>query len=296
MMNSRLILLICSVVLLTTACSNRWAAPVEERSMSKLPAQRSVAKAQPEIYTVKRGDSLYTIGFRYGLDYHSIASWNQLKKPYTIFPGQKLHLQSGKTAFKKSSTVTTQPLKPKSSVSVAAKPVTKSVSQSAPKSAPKSAKVASVSDTKPAAKKSTAKPAPAKPANSSVASGRGKVHWQWPTNGTVIESYLAGDPTRSGLDIAGKEGQAIRAAARGSVVYSGNGLLGYGELIIIKHNDRFLSAYAHNRVRLVAEGESIRAGQKIAEMGRGDNGRIKLHFEIRANGKPVNPRQYLPRR
>lgn len=294
MLSNRLILLICSVALLTTACSNRWAAPVEERSMSKLPAPSSVAKTQPTIYTVKRGDSLYTVGFRYGLDYHSIASWNQIKKPYTIYPGQKLHLQSGQKAFKKSSTVTTRPLKPKSPVSVAAKPTTKSVSQS--QSAPKSTKAASVNSSKPAAKKSTAKPVPAKPATSSVASGRGKVHWQWPTNGTVIETYLAGDPTRSGLDIAGKEGQAIRAAASGSVVYSGNGLLGYGELIIIKHNDRFLSAYAHNRVRLVAEGESIRAGQKIAEMGRGDNGRIKLHFEIRANGKPVNPRQYLPRR
>ncbi|MCF6226423.1 MAG: peptidoglycan DD-metalloendopeptidase family protein [Xanthomonadales bacterium] len=289
MLNNRLILLICSVALLTTACSNRWAAPVEERSMSKLPAPSSVAKTQPTIYTVKRGDSLYTVGFRYGLDYHSIASWNQIKKPYTIYPGQKLHLQSGQKAFKKSSTVTTRPLKPKSVDRVAVKPATKSVSQSAPKST----KAASVNSSKPVAKKSTAKPAPAK---SSAASGRSKVHWQWPTNGTVIETYLAGDPTRSGLDIAGKEGQAIRAAASGSVVYSGNGLLGYGELIIIKHNDRFLSAYAHNRVRLVAEGDSIRAGQKIAEMGRGDNGRIKLHFEIRANGKPVNPRQYLPRR
>lgn len=296
MSNNRLALLLLFVVLLSTACSNRWAAPVEERTINEPPRQQSVANAQPAIYSVKSGDSLYTIGFRYGLDYHSIASWNQIRKPYTIYPGQKLHLQSGQKPFAKTSIVTTRPLKPISVASVASTTSNKPSSKSA-------TKPATATSTKPPTKtvtkttpKTTAKKPPKTASNTNLASGRGKVHWQWPTNGAIIETYLAGDPTRSGLDIAGKEGQAIRAAASGSVVYSGNGLLGYGELIIIKHNDRFLSAYAHNRVRLVAEGENIRAGQKIAEMGRGDNGRIKLHFEIRANGKPVNPRQYLPKR
>lgn len=286
MLNSRLILLLCLVIIGTAACSNRWAAPVEERTVGGETSKHALGNTRAAIYTVKRGDSLYTIGFRYGLDYHSIADWNQITKPFTIYPGQKLHLQPGQKPFSKPGTVKTQPLKPgstaKSTTKVAAIPVTATTSKTASTKTP----VKTSSKTPP---KSIAK-------SSSTTSSRSSVRWQWPTNGTIIETYLAGDPTRSGLDIAGKEGQAIRAAASGSVVYSGNGLLGYGELIIIKHDERFLSAYAHNRVRLVAEGESIRAGQKIAEMGRGESGRIKLHFEIRANGKPVNPRQYLPRR
>ncbi len=278
-LNQYTLILLCVITVATSACSNRWAAPVEERSVGDHSGNRINSKAQPNIYSVKSGDSLYTIGFRYGLDYHNIAQWNQINKPYTIYPGQKLHLQPGQKPFSKPAIVKTQPLSRKpaskpvksSSKPVAvSKPATQSVKNS-------STRTSTISN----AKKTTV---------------RSDVRWQWPTNGTVIETYLAADPTRSGLDIAGSEGQSIRAAASGSVVYSGNGLLGYGELIIIKHNDRFLSAYAHNRTRLVAEGESIRAGQKIAEMGRGENGRIKLHFEIRVNGKPVNPRQYLPSR
>ncbi|MBE9548171.1 MAG: peptidoglycan DD-metalloendopeptidase family protein [Proteobacteria bacterium] len=286
MLNSRLILLLCLVIIGTAACSNRWAAPVEERAVGGETSKHPLGNTQAAIYTVKRGDSLYTIGFRYGLDYHSIADWNRITKPFTIYPGQKLHLQPGQKPFSKPATVKTQPLKPgsttKSTTKVAAKPVAATTSKTA--------------STKTPVKTSSKTPPKSIDKSSSTTSSRSSVRWQWPTNGTIIETYLAGDPTRSGLDIAGKEGQAIRAAASGSVVYSGNGLLGYGELIIIKHDDRFLSAYAHNRVRLVTEGESIRAGQKIAEMGRGESGRIKLHFEIRANGKPVNPRQYLPRR
>ena len=110
----------------------------------------------------------------------------------------------------------------------------------------------------------------------------------------MLRSFSANDPARKGLDIAGSEGQAVNAAAAGTVVYSGNGLIGYGELIIIKHSERMLSAYAHNRSRLVAEGAQVRAGQKIAELGRNDRNEQVLHFEIRVNGSPVNPLQYLP--
>lgn len=106
---------------------------------------------------------------------------------------------------------------------------------------------------------------------------------------------MAGDPARNGLDIAGEEGQAITASASGTVVYSGSGLIGYGELIIIKHSERMLSAYAHNRVRLVAEGERVASGQKIAEMGKNDQNEELLHFEIRSHGKPVNPLDHLPK-
>ena len=120
--------------------------------------------------------------------------------------------------------------------------------------------------------------------------------WRWPTDGSLVESYAAGDPTRQGIDIAGNAGQPVRAAADGVVVYSGSGLVGYGELIIVKHNDQWLSAYGHNRARLVNEGQLVKAGQQIAEMGHSGAARDMLHFEIRYNGKPVDPQAYLPKR
>ena len=112
----------------------------------------------------------------------------------------------------------------------------------------------------------------------------------------MVGSYASGDPTRQGVDIAGKSGQPVRAAADGVVVYSGSGLVGYGELVIVKHDDQWLSAYGHNRARLVNEGQLVKAGQQIAEMGRSGASRDMLHFEIRYNGKPVDPQAYLPRR
>ena len=122
----------------------------------------------------------------------------------------------------------------------------------------------------------------------------GGVHWRWPGAGNVIGTFVAGDQTKQGIDIAGKAGDPVQAAADGEVVYSGNGLLGYGELIIVKHNANFLSAYGHNRARLVKEGDKVKAGQQIAEMGSSASSRDELHFEIRKNGKPVNPLDYLP--
>ncbi len=122
------------------------------------------------------------------------------------------------------------------------------------------------------------------------------VGWRWPADGTIVGTFASGDPTRQGVDIAGKSGQPVRAAADGVVVYSGSGLVGYGELVIVKHNDQWLSAYGHNRARLVNEGQAVKAGQQIAEMGRSGASRDMLHFEIRYNGKPVDPQQYLPRR
>jgi lipoprotein NlpD len=122
------------------------------------------------------------------------------------------------------------------------------------------------------------------------------VAWRWPADGSVIETYAGGDPTRQGIDIAGQGGQPVRAAADGVVVYSGSGLVGYGELVIVKHDDQWLSAYGHNRARLVNEGQVVKAGQQIAEMGRSGAARDMLHFEIRYNGKPVDPQRYLPAR
>jgi lipoprotein NlpD len=126
--------------------------------------------------------------------------------------------------------------------------------------------------------------------------GSGSVRWAWPAAGQLVGRYAVGDPTRQGIDIAGSAGQTVAAAADGVVVYSGSGLVGYGELVIIKHSDVWLSAYGHNRKRLVSEGERVRAGQQIAEMGRSGASRDMLHFEIRQNGKPVDPLVHLPRR
>lgn len=118
--------------------------------------------------------------------------------------------------------------------------------------------------------------------------------WLWPARGRVIRGWSATDPSRDGIDIAGREGDPVKASAAGTVVYSGSGLIGYGELIIVKHDERWLSAYGHNRKRLVSEGDVVKAGQQIAEMGRNDRNEQVVHFEIRSNGRPVNPMEYLP--
>lgn len=142
-------------------------------------------------------------------------------------------------------------------------------------------------------------PTASAPAPRPAASARpttGNLAWLWPADGQVISTYLAGEPTRQGLDIAGSAGQPVRAASDGVVVYSGAGLVGYGELIIIKHNSEWLSAYGHNRKRMVSEGQKVSAGQQIAEMGRTAAPRDMLHFEIRFDGKPVDPQLYLPKK
>lgn len=131
------------------------------------------------------------------------------------------------------------------------------------------------------------------PAPATIASS---VDWRWPADGQLISRYAAGEPTKQGIDIAGTGGAPVRAASDGVVVYSGSGLVGYGELIILKHNEQWLSAYGHNRNRLVNEGQVVKAGQQIAELGRSGAARDMLHFEVRYNGKPVDPLQYLPRR
>jgi len=269
-----------------SACSNRWAAPIEDRNSDQstlkiAPKERAL---RPESYIVSSGESLYSIGFKYGLDYQQIANWNNIKAPYRIYPGQKLHLKAGQV-------VSTKPLPRKPPV---VKPSTKTPGKKPTKAPAKPTKPALVK--KETTDSNTTSPPQRQAAASKRFDSSRKVRWQWPTNGEVIKTYLANDPARKGIDIAGRDGQSIRAAASGVVVYSGNGLLGYGELIIIKHSEKYLSAYAYNRKRLVTEGTTVQAGQKIAEMGQGVDGRVKLHFEIRVNGKPGNPQQYLPRR
>ena len=153
----------------------------------------------------------------------------------------------------------------------------------------------------PAPVASTASPRPAttpppKAVQAVVPPPASPVAWRWPADGDLVGRYAAGEPTQQGVDIAGSSGATVRAAGDGVVVYSGSGLVGYGELVIIKHNDAWLSAYGHNRTRLVNEGQLVKAGQQIAEMGHTGAARDMLHFEIRYNGKPVDPLEYLPKR
>lgn len=207
---------------------------------------------------VQRGDTVYRIATSNGISPLDLAMWNGIRAPYTIYPGQRLKLypQSGPRTDG-----TARPARP-----VAAMP--KRTTAAPP----------------------TRAPAPGKPP---IASG---VAWRWPAEGALINRFQPGEPTRQGIDIGGTGGASVVAAGDGVVVYSGSGLVGYGELIIIKHTDEWLSAYGHNRKRLANEGQLVKAGQQIAELGRSGASRDMLHFEIRYSGKPVDPLQYLPRK
>lgn len=208
-------------------------------------------------HEVGKGETLFSIAWGYGLDYRALARANNLDGNYTIRPGQILTL-------------------------------TESDGPSARKSSTSNA-------TKASASSASSKPAPV-PLPVVKSMGEGEVSWQWPTPGKVIEKFSEATSANKGIDIAGTEGEAVRAASGGRVVYAGSGLLGYGLLLIVKHNDRYLSAYAHNRELLVKEGDNVKAGERIALMGSSGTDRVKLHFEIRRDGKPVDPEDYLPRR
>lgn len=213
---------------------------------------------------VQRGETLYRIATNNGITALDLALWNNVAPPYTIYPGQRLRLYPGGGAGPR----------PASAASTSRPRATAGSPPSSPR----------------AAAPREAAPAPVyAPPSSPFA-------WRWPADGELIGRYVSGDPTRQGIDIGGRGGEAVRAAADGVVVYSGSGLVGYGELVILKHNEQWLSAYGHNRARQVNEGQLVKGGQQIAEMGRTGAARDMLHFEIRFNGKPVDPLQYLPKR
>jgi len=222
---------------------------------------------------VRPGDTLYAIAFRYGLDFKTLAHWNEIPPPYTIFAEQRLRLSRPRNQ--------------------------RSVAQTTP--SPQPAQGSQTQATQPASKP-TAKPAapvksqPApKPTPAQSSANDSRTSWLWPITGKVIKRFSAADESSRGIDIAAEEGQQVLAAAPGEVVYSGRGLIGYGELIIIKHNQNYLSAYGNNKTRLIQEGDRVSAGQVIATSGRSGSNRPVLHFEIRKNGKPVDPLRYLPR-
>lgn len=284
------------VPLLLAGCGVAPRAVVVDRS----PGPRSEAPppSRGSQHVVRRGDTLYGIAFRHGLDYRQVAAWNRIPAPYTIYPGQRIRLTPAADGTTVASRPQTQA--PVSSGGTPTAPSTPVASAPQPRPVTPVPAAGSVTPSKPST--SSAPAAPAAPVASApqrpvpAATPSGPLRWRWPTAGQVVSRFVSGDPTRQGVSIVGNPGQAVNAAADGVVVYSGSGLIGYGELVIVKHSDEFLSAYGHNRRRLVGEGEQVKAGQQIAEMGRSGAARDMLHFEIRRNGRPVDPMGFLPAR
>ena len=287
---------ILGVALALGGCASTDEEPDADQSVVTAPRPHASAQAASKpgagTYRVQRGDTLYSIAFRHGLDYREVAEWNRIAPPYTIYPGRALRLSPVRESPKREAAAA-----PASASSAPSVQSSRSASSTPGPFEP----VAGASA--PSASGTSALPTPAtspKPAAPSLSdatpASSGDVAWHWPADGQVVGTFTAGDPVRQGIDIAGDPGAPVRAAADGTVVYSGNGLIGYGELIIVKHNPAFLSAYGHNRKRLVQEGDRVKAGQTIAEMGASGASRNELHFEIRRNGKPSNPLDYLPRR
>ena len=250
-----------------------------------LPGAENAGK--PGYYTVKPGDTLIRIGLETGQGWKDIARWNNLENPNLIEVGQVLRVTS---------TVPAPPSAAAAAVAADTGVVTRPVASSsiAPASAASAASAPKAPVSAPASTASAASAPAAAPAASPAAAGDEEVAFIWPASGALLAGF---DEVRNkGYDIAGKAGDPVLAAADGRVVYAGAGLRGYGNLIILKHNNTFLTAYAHNQALLVKEDQTVRRGQKIAEMGNSDTDRVKLHFEVRRQGKPVDPVKYLPAR
>jgi len=301
---TRISVLLVTAILLAGCASSGHRAAVSERGASATQYGAKTSSAakkrptdkdgRPRVYKVEKGDTLFGIAFNYGLDYHELAELNNIQDPNRIQVGQQIRLFPG--AAGASAVVATQPIHPqlkeqpkvvKYAYSEAA--VAKAEGRTLPGDAVRAAKVESKTVLEP--KHDEAKPA-TKTANSANEGGDDALEWSMPTQGKLIGTFSESD-NRKGIEIAGQLGQPIFASAPGKVVYSGSGLRGYGKLLIIKHNNTYLSAYAHNDQLLVKEGQTVTRGQKIAEMGNTDSDQVKLHFEVRRFGKPVDPADYL---
>jgi len=276
----------CAVLLLVAlgACSSQKPAPVVDRSGAPAAGRPPAVAERPAtvtreardgVYTVQRGDTLYSIAMAFGVDVRDLARWNGLADAGVLRVGQALRI----TPPSEATVATVTPVTPGGSTEVrplpapggpvTATPLPPGTTATAPESAP-----AAKPDAAPT-------PAPALP-------------WLWPTAGKVIDGFDT--PRNKGIDIGGNEGDAVLAAADGEVVHVGSALRGYGNLVIIRHPGDYVTAYGHNRKILVSQGQQVKRGQPIAELGRTDSDRPKLHFEIRHQGKPLDPVKYLPPR
>ncbi len=287
-----------ALVLLVAACATpRSPAPVEDRNVSgrstqpvaPVPAPAPAAPVLPEppklppgsenagkpgFYTIKPGDTMIRIGLETGQNWKDLVKWNGLDNPNVIEVGQVLRVAP-----------------PGADPAVATRPITPSKVETKPLDGkPVAAGASGAASSAVAAAPIAASPAPV------VATREvdDDVNWQWPAAGSLIASFEEGKA--KGLTLAGKAGDPILAAADGRVVYAGSGLRGYGNLVILKHNNTYLTAYAHNQALLVKEDQNVKRGQKIAEMGSSDADRVQLHFEIRRQGKPIDPSKLLPPR
>jgi lipoprotein NlpD len=250
----RLCFVLMSLFLLACA-SDPVRAPVEHRR-----GENKTIDVQPSSHRVVSGDTLFAIAWRYGLDYRKLARANRIPSPYRIYPGQELKLNEQQAPVISSNKT---PARPTAAVAVT-RPA-------------------------PAAAKTTAKTTP----NIDLSvSSTPVARWLWPTRGKVVRGYSG--TVHKGIDIAGQAGDAVVATSSGRVVYAGNGIVGYGNLLIVKHNEVYLSAYGHNRQLLVKEGDMVKSGQRIAEKGSSATNTVKLHFEIRREGKPIDPKKLLP--
>nr|WP_249684600.1 MULTISPECIES: peptidoglycan DD-metalloendopeptidase family protein [Pseudomonas] len=281
-------LIALAVGTLVTGCSSTSSNSVRVVDRNNAAPKRPVVTTGQ--YVVRPGDTLFSIAFRYGWDYKALAARNGITPPYTIRPGQAIRFDgrsSGPAPVAGSTVVASTPSSSikttiiKRPLDSTGKPIA-APATTTPATTPTTPSVAPVV--------ATTAPAQVPPA------GRSTAGWAWPANGVLIGKFASNGSLNKGVDIAGDLGQPVFAASDGSVVYAGSGLRGYGELVIIKHNDTYVSAYGHNRRLLVREGQQVKVGQTIAEMGSTGTDRVKLHFEIRRQGKPVDPLQFLPRR
>lgn len=245
------------ILMLVSACGGFGLAPVTtyEAGKGHNPPATHHSRSIPVYHSVKWGDTLTSIARRYHKDYRDLARWNGIAKPYWIYKGQRLRLAPPLRSERSSAKGVRRPQK--TAATLARAPLRKTKTP---------------------------------PGDQRRSTG---IEWQWPTQGKLLRSGTV--RAKQGLEILGREGQPIRAAAPGTVIYSGDGLRGYGKLIIIKHSPIYLSAYAHNSRLLIREGARVFAGQQIAEMGHTGTMHVKLYFEIRQNGKPVPPLHYLPK-
>ena len=250
---------VLSIILLLTGCGGNPVIPVSDLTPKK---------SEYPIRTVTEGDSLYTIAWEFGLDYREVARWNKLRPPYQMTPGQKIWLAPAKGSEQSYGNGSRTVVKALMNSEIRAQPLAEKVQKDSGKEI--------------------------KQGSSSAIANQSRV-WSWPSAGRVIGEFSHAEGN-NGIDILGLEGSPVVATAGGKIVYAGSGLRGYGLLLIIKHDKHFLSAYAHNSLLMVDEGDSVQAEQVIAHMGSTGADTVKLHFEIRLDGKPVDPLIYLPSR
>ncbi|MYM25339.1 peptidoglycan DD-metalloendopeptidase family protein [Duganella sp. FT135W] len=309
---SNLLAMSFALALLSACTTTPNQAPVVDRTVppavkSSTPSETAqVARDERGLYTVKKGDTLIRIALEFGQNYRDLVAWNNLANPNDIKVDQVLRVLPPESNGVETAAI----VMPPSDKTPPPAPVVKKTGPKGEKKPYTEANLAEMqradtgketaaaptpapAATAPAVPRATV-PAPAVPAAPALAADEANLSWVWPADGKVVATFDEGK--NKGVDISGKAGQQVVAAGAGKVMYAGSGIRGYGNLVIVKHSNNLLSAYAHNRAILVKEGQSVTKGQMIAEMGDSDTDSVKLHFEIRQQGKPVDPSRFLPNR